>query len=1777
VVLITAVVTAIWAYWPTWLSLLDTWRSDPDYNHGFMVIPISLWLLWQRKELLTGISIRPSWWGLSLIVLAGIVRWLGAEFFFSQFEAWSIPLWIAGCVLLFGGWQLLRWSAGSIAFLWFMTPLPLTLTNIITLPLQQVSALLSTWTLHLFAQPAVRQGTTIVLGKHTLDVERACSGLRICYGTLAVAVAFAVLMRPRWPKVVLLIAASIPVAVVANSLRVTATGLLFQVVSGEKAHEYAHDFAGLLMLPLSLFLLWLVHWASDKIVAAFSKSSQAGGMLLLKAGVPLVVVSAGLAFWQVKQSDAALVSLLTMAEMHETEAARLDASDAPRDAIREWAAAARFLDHFCRLRPDDAGVAKRLAEAADHLLLSQSSIARARRLYARAWELDRANLELGIAVARLALAGDQFNEAISVSDEVFALLPPNDPRRLDLFRYKVIAMTKDASSAVPGRTSWTELSETLQTGLELEFDPVLCVMQLAVIYHQEPVDGIEIANAAVVVEELFQDLLRSRVDDPLAWLARYNYRQQFPPAAPAEESSVKAANADGQQEPVLLTPEELRILSNDADRDLDRAIELAGDSTDETLLPVWLAAGARELENDRFTEAIAFYESAKVSNPDHYRSYLQLAKLQTNLTYVGDEDDVVPASRRMQAIKILKEGLERDALSREYLLRVELFRQQWLCGDSGEAAEATAGAREMRSEFAEIIPEQRIPLELNLALVEAEVHAVAKHFGRAARVLETVLAQDLSMNGVDARGIFSRVWFTLGSYFQQDGQPLKAQESYEKALALAPDSVASKSFRAFEAENENQLGSAIELYREITERLGDHPGAQLGLARSLLRSASLVPQQFRRLSDVPQLLAQSRDAGAAVDEVAILEAEYWSLTGDNARAITVLQAATERKPKASRVWRRLAELQQTVGDAVAADAATKRYRELAGADIDAVLMEADILVARDEPGNAVDVLVAALKASADIEEKLLLLQKRVQIELNVEGVAEAQKIMEEFVERHAEDVEAQQALGEFYWEHDGLGAMVKVEETLKKLSGDDSPAWQQLRARRLLRLAAENPQDTSAHLTLLAQAKSLIDSFDVSPETNRSARILRGRVAMLEGRFPESVTHFQSAWEEQRKPISLGVELLLALNSAGETSGAQKLLTELQPFITVSPQLFDLALGFDAEAFSRQPQLVESLARGWAESIGDADSFLRLARVLSVPAVRSTASNHRQHMAEVESAYKRAIELEGKNPQIWGELLRFTFYEKRAVAETWQLLDELLQEPKMPELERAFAAARLLSEIGARPQASRFWYQAVSLSADPADPADPAVQTRVLLNAARFFTGSEPQTAVQLLHTALDVTPGDPDALRLLISILGTDGSLEEFRVASNAAEMLMAAGRPVTDTDRRVVAQFKFRRATAFADEFDAASDLREALALLGTLRQTSEMDAVLFAQVEGKMGDANAALQKLSEIARRTTASIASVAVFVNYWQDEFSDSGLFELQRNDAIEQLERTANSQLLALELRLRPESLTDEDRLRLVTGFLDRVVAEIAPEPEQERLLQATFEFLLRQGRQSLALECVALQSSAISQTRRLTAMTVAAFTFPGDNQFETQVTGLLMVASQDETNEKLDRSAADFFFLRANWPEAEKLYRRCLVRDAADIGVANNLAMVVAEHYEDFEAAYQLLSQAEAASQGDDMTYGYLQDTRAWLLLAEGKAGEAKSLLLTLSKSVAADTSVFLHLAVANAELGLADESKHAFDVARQMGITESLLPPMDRRAYQRLTQDSTATSIGLHHASTP
>ena len=144
-------------------------------------------------------------------------------------------------------------------------------------PLQNISTKISLFVLQCLGQPAIAEGTTISLGAHTLEVARACSGMRIFFGIAALAYAFILLFqRPFWTKLMLVVAI-LPITLVSNSVRIVSIGLFMQLGMDETARHLGHDLAGMLMIPLAAGLFALTLFYLDKlfpVVSSFDARSM---------------------------------------------------------------------------------------------------------------------------------------------------------------------------------------------------------------------------------------------------------------------------------------------------------------------------------------------------------------------------------------------------------------------------------------------------------------------------------------------------------------------------------------------------------------------------------------------------------------------------------------------------------------------------------------------------------------------------------------------------------------------------------------------------------------------------------------------------------------------------------------------------------------------------------------------------------------------------------------------------------------------------------------------------------------------------------------------------------------------------------------------------------------------------------------------------------------------------------------------------------------------------------------------------------------------------------------------------------------------------------------------------------------------------------------------------------------------------------------------------------------------------------------------------------------
>jgi len=185
------------------------------------------------------------------------LRLVGTGLYFEWLEGISLLPCLAGVALLFGGWPAWQWSWPAIGFLAFMVPLPYQLKMAMGLPLQRIATVASGYLMQTLGLPAVTEGNTILLSGVKLGIAEACSGLGMLLTFLAVATIVAVVIRrPWWEKIVVLVSA-IPIALIANLVRITITGVLHETAGHAVANRVFHDWGGWLMMVLALGLLWL--------------------------------------------------------------------------------------------------------------------------------------------------------------------------------------------------------------------------------------------------------------------------------------------------------------------------------------------------------------------------------------------------------------------------------------------------------------------------------------------------------------------------------------------------------------------------------------------------------------------------------------------------------------------------------------------------------------------------------------------------------------------------------------------------------------------------------------------------------------------------------------------------------------------------------------------------------------------------------------------------------------------------------------------------------------------------------------------------------------------------------------------------------------------------------------------------------------------------------------------------------------------------------------------------------------------------------------------------------------------------------------------------------------------------------------------------------------------------------------------------------------------------------------------------------------------------------
>lgn len=256
-------------------GIVRQWLTNPSWSHGFLIPLFSLYFLNQSKgEILTLKQPRPSWLvGLPLVLFFLVLYPVNMTMLKFMYGNKLIAIALTGSVCLFlGGWRLLKYTWLPVAYLFFAVPLPGQIYFRITNPMRQLASQVAAVILSLVPQleatstgsiiNVVYKGVTMEPG---LDVADACSGMRLVMAFVALGVAMAYLhWRPMWQRLILL-ASTLPIAILCNVVRVTITGFIYILVDPKYAQGIYHDMLGMLMLPLAFILYGGLAWLMSNL------------------------------------------------------------------------------------------------------------------------------------------------------------------------------------------------------------------------------------------------------------------------------------------------------------------------------------------------------------------------------------------------------------------------------------------------------------------------------------------------------------------------------------------------------------------------------------------------------------------------------------------------------------------------------------------------------------------------------------------------------------------------------------------------------------------------------------------------------------------------------------------------------------------------------------------------------------------------------------------------------------------------------------------------------------------------------------------------------------------------------------------------------------------------------------------------------------------------------------------------------------------------------------------------------------------------------------------------------------------------------------------------------------------------------------------------------------------------------------------------------------------------------------------------------------------------
>jgi len=242
-------------FYPVYPELFSAWIHQADSSHGLLVPLVSLYFVWTCRERLQQAETSSSAAGLVLLSVSLIVYLLALVGDIAVVARAMIVFSLAGLVLYLYGGKVFRILAFPLFFLLFMVPVPVSIIGLVALPLQTLATMISSSLIQLCSIPVLREGNMLYFVQTQLEVAEACSGIRSIVALVMLGTVFVYFSKLGTTRKIILLCSAVPIALAANILRISGTGVLAHFYGDQVARGFLHEFSGMAVFMFGLLVL----------------------------------------------------------------------------------------------------------------------------------------------------------------------------------------------------------------------------------------------------------------------------------------------------------------------------------------------------------------------------------------------------------------------------------------------------------------------------------------------------------------------------------------------------------------------------------------------------------------------------------------------------------------------------------------------------------------------------------------------------------------------------------------------------------------------------------------------------------------------------------------------------------------------------------------------------------------------------------------------------------------------------------------------------------------------------------------------------------------------------------------------------------------------------------------------------------------------------------------------------------------------------------------------------------------------------------------------------------------------------------------------------------------------------------------------------------------------------------------------------------------------------------------------------------------------------------